>query len=130
MNKDDEIEFDEKLSQERHKELTNLLSRLITSLNQKDNADISVALEKNTSSIMLFAQAIANLPEPKVSIEFNSLKDSLAALLESQKEIISELKIMNLPKKWVFNVMKRAGYNEDGLIRTVEASQEFTKIKA
>lgn len=109
LENDDDIEFEELLADSRHKELKKSLRDIAASLGKKDNSEIVSALEKQTSAINGFAEAIKLLPAPKVNIQqpnvnvdLSSLKEIADKIMEGQNKIIGELKILNKPKKWEF----------------------------
>lgn len=105
----DDIEFEELLADSRHKELKKSLKDIASSLGKKDNAEVVSALEKQTSAINGFAEAIKLLPAPKVNVQqpnvnvdLSSLKEIADRILDGQNKIMVELKILNKPKKWEF----------------------------
>lgn len=128
-------EFQQTQLANRHKEITDLLTRLSAVIAGKGNEDIILALQQSFNSqaneIAKFISAIKDIPAPQVTVQSNDNSEKIIEPLRTMIGTISkgqqELRIMfeqilqvqNKKKEWTFTVYK----NSIGSIESVKAIQ-------
>lgn len=126
-------EAEEILAKARHKEITDTLKALAIQLGKTNNKEVVAAILNQSNSINSFAEAITSLPIPQVHVNVNNekvistLTSVGAVLIQSQIEILAELRILNAPKHCKLKVHRE---NRDGYITEVEGTINHLKPKA
>lgn len=125
-------EAEEITARTRHKEIKESLKALAESLRKVNNKDVVDSIVKHTQKVEEFLLLAREIQHPVLNVDLNqdktvsSIAQLGAILIQGQQEVLSELKKLNAPKEWVFNV-KRDGYN--GYIESVKATMVTLKSK-
>jgi gamma-glutamylcysteine synthetase len=128
----EDIKFEKLLAEKRHKELATALKAITTTLNNKTEDNVSLAIETQTVAIKGFAEAIKSLPEPKVNVNMSNdaMEESIKKLgqdiLKSLEGVKELLIAYNQPKEWEFNV-KRGQYSQ--MIEKITAKEVIKQSK-